>query len=88
MLSHRRHPSQEEPPCYHEPQPPSAETFAALGEHPRDPLSILPFSPSRLVHRSALAAVLHLCLDRRPRLECEFVFIDAKGWLKLGHFLN
>jgi hypothetical protein len=44
-LSHRSHPS-------------PAESFAALGEHPRDPLSILPFSLSRLVHRSALAAVL------------------------------
>jgi hypothetical protein len=58
MLSDRRHPCPEEPPCHREPQPPSAEMFAALGEHPHDPLSILPFSPSRLVHRSALAAVL------------------------------
>jgi hypothetical protein len=38
--------------------PPSAESFAALGEHPCDPLSILPFSPSCLVHQNALAAVL------------------------------
>jgi hypothetical protein len=58
MLSHCRHPSPEEPPRCCEPQPPSAESFAALGEHPRDSLFVLPFSPSRLVHRSALAAVL------------------------------
>jgi hypothetical protein len=58
-LSHRRHLSPEKPPCCREPQPLSAESFATLGEHPRDPLSVLPFSPSRLVHRSFLAAVLH-----------------------------
>jgi hypothetical protein len=57
-LSHCRHPSPEEPPCRREPQPLSAEMFAALGEHPCDLLSILLFSPSRLVHQSALAAVL------------------------------
>jgi hypothetical protein len=44
-LSRRSHPS-------------PAESFAALGEHPRDPLSILLFSLSRLVHWSALPAVL------------------------------
>jgi hypothetical protein len=58
MLSHRCHLSPEESPCRREPQPPSAETFASLGEHPRDPPSIMLFFPSRLVHRSALAAVL------------------------------
>jgi hypothetical protein len=58
LLSCRRHPSPEEPPHRREPQPPSTESFTALGEHPRDPLSILPFSPSLLVHQSALATVL------------------------------
>jgi hypothetical protein len=57
-FSHRRHPSPEEPPCHREPQPPSAELFAALGEHPHDPLSIWTFSPSHLVHQSVLADVL------------------------------
>jgi hypothetical protein len=58
MLSHHRHPSPEEPPCRREPQPSFAESFAALGEHPRDALSVLPFSPSHLVHQSTLGAVL------------------------------
>jgi hypothetical protein len=57
-LSRRRHPSLEEPPSCREPQPPSAESFAALGEHPHDPLSVLSFSPSRLMHGRALAVVL------------------------------
>jgi hypothetical protein len=57
-LSRRHHPSPEEPPGRCEPQPPSAESFPALGEHPHDPLSILPFRPSRLLHQSALTAVL------------------------------
>jgi hypothetical protein len=57
-LSRRRHPSLEEPPRRREPQLLSVESFASLGEHPRVPLSILPFSLSRLVHQSALAAVL------------------------------
>jgi hypothetical protein len=57
-LSHHRHPSPEEPPCRHEPQPSSIKSFAALGEHPRDPLSILLFSLLRLVHRSTLGVVL------------------------------
>jgi hypothetical protein len=57
-LSCRRHPSSEEPPHRRKPQPPTVESFAALGEHPHDPLSVLPFSSSRLVHRSAQAAVL------------------------------
>jgi hypothetical protein len=57
-LSHRRHQSPKELPYRHDQQPLSVETFAALGVHPRDPLSILPFSLSRLVHRSALAVVL------------------------------
>jgi hypothetical protein len=46
MLSRHRHPSPEEPPRRREPQPPPAELFATLGEHPHDPLSILPFSPA------------------------------------------
>jgi hypothetical protein len=57
-LSRRHHPSSEKPPYRREPQPPSAESFAALGEHPRDPHSVLPFSLSHLVHRSTLAAML------------------------------
>jgi hypothetical protein len=57
-LSHHRHPSPEEPPRRHEPQPSSIESFASLGVHPHDPLSVLPFSPLRLVHRSNLAAML------------------------------
>jgi hypothetical protein len=57
-LSRHRHLSSEEPPYRRELQPLSAESFAALGEHPRDPLSILSFSTSRLVHRSSLATVL------------------------------
>jgi hypothetical protein len=42
-LSHRYHLSLEESPCRREPQPPSAETFASLGEHPHDPPSIMLF---------------------------------------------
>jgi hypothetical protein len=57
MLSHHRHPSSVEPPHCHEPQPPPAELFAALGEHPCDLLSILPFSPPRLLQRSAQVTV-------------------------------
>jgi hypothetical protein len=50
-----------EPPPSPEPggaAPPPTEPFAALGEHPRDPLSVLPLSPSCLVHQSAMAAML------------------------------
>jgi hypothetical protein len=57
-MSRHRHPSLEEPPRRREPQPPPAEPFVALGGHPCDPLSVLPFSPSCLVHQSALATVL------------------------------
>jgi hypothetical protein len=57
-LSHHCHLSPEEPPCYREPQLSSAESFAALRECPRDPLSILSFSSSRLVHQSTPSAML------------------------------
>jgi hypothetical protein len=43
-LSHRYHLSLEESPCRREPQPPSAETFASLGEHPHDPPPLCYFS--------------------------------------------
>jgi hypothetical protein len=42
--SRSRHPSPEEPPRHHEPQPPLTEPFAAVGEQPCDPLSVLPIS--------------------------------------------
>jgi hypothetical protein len=91
-LSRRHHPCLEESPHRCEPQPPSAESFATLGEHPRDPLSILPFSPSRLVYRSALAAMLRWAARsamaplgfpcQRPGLEPEDTPSRFKSWPK------
>jgi hypothetical protein len=57
-LSCRHHLSSEEPLRCHEPQLSPTEPFAALGENPHDPLSVLPFLPFCLVHRSTLATVL------------------------------
>jgi hypothetical protein len=96
-LSHHRHPSPEEPPCRREPQPSSTILFATLGDHPHDPLSILPFSPSHLVHWSALGAVLRWAarsamaspgfhrpfVDRRLRLEPEDTPSHFKSWPKI-----
>jgi hypothetical protein len=89
-LSRRRHPSPEEPPHRREMQPPPAELFVALGEHPRDPLSVLPFSLLCLVHRSTLAAVgcvladLHRpSMDQRLRLEPEDIPSRFKSWSKI-----
>jgi hypothetical protein len=59
-LSRRYHPSLEKPPHRLVLQPLPTEPFAALGENHRDPLSILPFSQSCLVHQSTLATVLRL----------------------------
>jgi hypothetical protein len=96
-LSHHRRPSPEKPPCRCEPQPPSTESFAALGEHPHDPLSILPFSLSRLVHQSALGAMLwraalsamapsgfpYRTAVGRARADLHRPFVDR--WLRLEH---
>jgi hypothetical protein len=56
--SHHRHPRPEVPPRHCEPQPLPVELFTAPGEHPHDPLSVLPLSPSCLVHWSSLATML------------------------------
>jgi hypothetical protein len=56
--SRRRHLSPEEVPHHCKPQPLPAKPFATLGEHHRDPVSVLPLSLSCLVHQSALDVVL------------------------------
>jgi hypothetical protein len=52
MLSSHRHPSPEEPPHRREPQLLPTKLFAALSEHPCDPLSVLSF-PHRVLFNGA-----------------------------------